>query len=63
MSKEKEDLELKSKEMVVRVYGRNPTDVDVLNRWLENGYEIIQIVEFEDDHCVDYVLKFGRFIH
>lgn len=58
MSKQKEDLEIKSKEMVVRVYGSNPTDVNVLNHWLEQGFEIIQVIEFKEFSCVDYVLGF-----
>lgn len=58
MSKQKEDLEIKSKEMVVRVYGSNPTDVDNLNHLLEQGLEIIQVIKFKEFGCVDYVLGF-----
>lgn len=60
MSKQKEDLEIKSKERVVRVYANSTTDVDNLNAWLENGYEISQVIEFKDFNCADYILTIWK---
>lgn len=58
MSKQKEDLEIKSKERVVRVYGNREEDIVTLNSWFEKGYEIIQVIKFKEFGCVDYVLGF-----
>ena len=60
MSKQKEDLEIKSKERVVRVYANSTTDVDNLNAWLENGYEISQVIKFKDFNCADYILTIWK---